>query len=118
MTLATSAGSSATAGNVSSTRRPTICLQQRNKDVVHHTCAGEIVTGRRRPSRTTHPVPRTLDILITTNLTISLTDQQACPNFGRQNYVWWLPPDICDSSAINLNPLTWKIWWAPNNASR
>ena len=42
-------------------------------------------------------------------------------------YTWWLQnvPGISlflrntkVYNNLNLNPLTWKIWWAPNNASR
>jgi len=25
---------------------------------------------------------------------------------------------FCDSALLTLNPLTWKIWWASNKASR
>ena len=36
------------------------------------------------------------------DLTILLTDQQACPYCRRQNYVRWLAPDICGCSDMKL----------------
>jgi hypothetical protein len=32
----------------------------------------------------------------------------------KQHVIWWSMIDYC----LTLTLLTWKIWWAPNNASR
>ena len=39
--------------------------------------------------------------------------QQFC--FYRNGWRIWCS---CDRASLNLNPLTWRIWWAPNNDSK
>ena len=33
-------------------------------------------------------------------------------------FPWELTKMLIEKALLPLNPLTWKIWWAPNNASR
>ena len=50
------------------------------------------------------------------------TAPQLCPTLNNEHetlrYCLHCPHPTCIKCLLTLNPLMWKIWWAPNNASR